>query len=60
MLLVVVANAGVYLNNSTQALPANTAPLAVHALGYCAVALALVLVDGSVWRTNAPCAAVVR
>jgi membrane protease YdiL (CAAX protease family) len=46
MFLVVVANAGVYLNNSTLALPANAAPLAVHALGYGAVALALVLIDG--------------
>jgi membrane protease YdiL (CAAX protease family) len=54
MLLVVVANAGVYLNNSTQALPANAAPLAVHALGYCAVALGLVLIDAAVWRVSAP------
>lgn len=54
MLLVVVANAGVYLDNSTQALPANEAPLAVHALGYCAVALALVLVERSVWRKHGP------
>jgi membrane protease YdiL (CAAX protease family) len=56
MLVVVVANAGIYLDNSMQALPANTAPLAVHALGYGAVALALVLVDRSVWRVSAPSA----
>src|SRR5580698_10496817 len=54
MLLVVVANAGIYLDNSTQALPANATPLAVHALGYCAVAIALVLVDGSAWRASVP------
>ncbi len=54
MLVVVIANAGVYLDNSTQALPANAAPLAVHAIGYCAVALALVLVDGSAWRPTVP------
>ena len=56
MLVVVIANAGVYLNNSTQALPANAAPLAVHALGYCTVALALVLVDGAAWRASVPSA----
>jgi membrane protease YdiL (CAAX protease family) len=59
MLLVVVANAGIYLDNSTQALPANAAPLAVHALGYCAVALALVLVDGAAWRASGSSPAVV-
>jgi membrane protease YdiL (CAAX protease family) len=56
MLVVVVANAGIYLDNSTQALPANAAPLAVHALGYCAVALALVLADSSAWRASVPSA----
>jgi CAAX protease family protein len=53
MLLVVIANAGIYLNNSTQALPANAEPLAIHALGYCAVAMGLVLVDRCVWRVSA-------
>jgi membrane protease YdiL (CAAX protease family) len=57
MLLVVVANAGIYLDNPMQALPANATPLAVHALGYCVVALALVLVEGAVFREGAPCAA---
>jgi membrane protease YdiL (CAAX protease family) len=57
MLLVVVANAGIYLNNSTQALPANATPLAVHALGYCAVALALILIDRAAWRASMPSAA---
>ena len=42
MLLVVVANAGIYLDNPMQALPANGVPLAVLALGYSVVALALV------------------
>jgi hypothetical protein len=59
MLVVVVANAGVYLDNSTQALPANSAPIAVHALGYCSAALALVLIDRAVWRMGGPSAAVV-
>jgi hypothetical protein len=54
MFVVVVANAGVYLDNPTQALPLHTAPLAVHALGYCVVALALVLFDGAVWRKSSP------
>jgi membrane protease YdiL (CAAX protease family) len=52
MLLVVAANAGIYLDNPTQALPANVAPLAVHALGYSAVALALVLADRRAWRSE--------
>ena len=50
MFVVVIANAGVYLDNSTTALPANATPLAVHALGYCAVALGLVLGDRAAWR----------
>jgi membrane protease YdiL (CAAX protease family) len=50
MLLVVVANAGVYLDNSTYALPTTVAPLIVHALGYCAAAVGLVLADGPAWR----------
>jgi hypothetical protein len=52
MLVVVIANAGIYLDNSTYALPANRAPLAVQALGYCAAALALVFADRSVWRSR--------
>jgi membrane protease YdiL (CAAX protease family) len=58
MLLVVVANAGIYLDNSMQALPASAAPLAVHALGYCAAALALVLVDRSAFSDAAAPASV--
>jgi uncharacterized protein len=54
MLVVVVANAGVYLDNPMQALPGNAAPLAVHALGYSMLAVALVLADGSVWRSRDP------
>jgi uncharacterized protein len=50
MLLVVIANASIYLDNSTLALPANCGPLAIHAVGYCTVAIALILVDRSVWR----------
>jgi membrane protease YdiL (CAAX protease family) len=48
MLLVVVTMMGNYLNNPTQALP-NLVPLAIHTLGFCAVALALVLFDRKVW-----------
>jgi membrane protease YdiL (CAAX protease family) len=59
MLLVVAANAGVYLDNSTQALPANAAPLAVHALAYSAAALVLVLGDGATWRSESSSAVVV-
>lgn len=59
MLLVVVANAGIYLDNPMQALPANVTPLAVHALGYSAVVLALVVVDRSAWRASVPLASVV-
>jgi uncharacterized protein len=59
MLVVVIANAGIYLDNSTYALPANTAPLAVQALGFGAVALALVLADRSVWRSRVQPAAVI-
>jgi uncharacterized protein len=59
MLVVVIANAGIYLDNSTYALPANTAPVAVQALGYCAAALALVFADRSVWRSQVQSAAVV-
>jgi len=50
MLLVVIANAGIYLDNATLALPSNTAPLAVQALGYGALAMALVIGDRGVWR----------
>jgi hypothetical protein len=42
MLLVVVANAGIYLDNPVQALPASVIPLAVLALGYTVLAFALV------------------
>lgn len=56
MLLVVVANAGVYLDNSTSALPASVTPLAVHAVGYAVVALALVLFDGAAFRASQPAA----
>jgi membrane protease YdiL (CAAX protease family) len=54
MLLVVVANAGIYLDNPVQALPANVVPLAVHALGYCAGAVLLLALDRPSWRTIAP------
>jgi len=57
MLLVVVANAGAYLDNSTTALPANATPLAIHALGYAIVALALVVFDGAALRSSAESAA---
>jgi membrane protease YdiL (CAAX protease family) len=41
MLLVVVANAGIYLDNPVRALPASVIPLAVLALGYSVLALVL-------------------
>ena len=50
MVVVVLANAGVYLDNPTSALPANVTPLALDALGYCAVAVLLLWMDRSVWR----------
>lgn len=59
MLLVVIANASIYLDNSTLALPAIRGPLAIHALGYCALAIALTLVDGPVWRVAPPAVAAV-
>ncbi|HEY8086823.1 MAG TPA: CPBP family intramembrane glutamic endopeptidase [Polyangiaceae bacterium] len=50
MLGAVLANAGIYLDNPTQALPGNATPLAVLALGYTAVAIVLVVADRAVWR----------
>jgi membrane protease YdiL (CAAX protease family) len=50
--LVVIANAGVYLDNPTLALPANVAPLAVDAVAYCALAASLVLLDRMSWRRS--------
>jgi len=57
MFLVVVANAGVYLNNPVQALPSNVVPLAVLALGYCAAAALLCFIDRPTWSMTAPAAA---
>jgi membrane protease YdiL (CAAX protease family) len=51
LLLVVLANAGAYLNNPTTALP-NTLPLALHTAGFCSCALALLLFDRSAWRRD--------
>jgi membrane protease YdiL (CAAX protease family) len=53
MLLVVVAHMGAYLNNPTAALPTTT-PLALHTLGYCLVALALLGFDRRVWLQGRP------
>jgi membrane protease YdiL (CAAX protease family) len=53
MLLVVIANAGIYLDNPAQALPANVVPLAVDALGYAAAAVLLCALDRPSWRTVA-------
>jgi hypothetical protein len=49
LLLVVIANAGAYLNNPAQALP-NTTPLVISSIGFCVAALALVLGDRKAWR----------
>jgi membrane protease YdiL (CAAX protease family) len=54
MFVAVAANAGIYLDNPTKALPENTTPLAACALGYAVVALALVLLDRSAWRGSVP------
>jgi hypothetical protein len=54
MFVVVVANAGIYLDNPTQALPHDATPLAASAIGYTVVALALVLLDRSPWRERRP------
>jgi len=48
LLLVVVAHMGAYLNNPSTALP-NALPLAMHTLGYCLFAFALVRFDRSTW-----------
>ncbi len=50
LLIVVLVHMGAWLNNSAQALPANTTPIALHAVGYAVVALALVLFDRAAWR----------
>jgi uncharacterized protein len=51
LLLVVLANAGAYLNNPTTVLP-NTLPLALHTCGYCLCALSLLLFDRGAWRRD--------
>ncbi len=53
MLLVVAANAGAYLGNATEALPANVTPLAAQAMAYAVLAIALVLADPAPWRRSA-------
>jgi membrane protease YdiL (CAAX protease family) len=50
LLLVVLANAGAYLNNPVKALPADGTPLLLHTAGLVVAALAVVLVDREVWR----------
>jgi len=49
MLLVVVANMGIYLSNPTQALP-DLMPLTLHTLGYCCAAVLLVTLDRATWK----------
>lgn len=52
LLLVVLANAGIYLDNPA-ASPASSTPVIVHTVGFCLVALALVTLDRRAW-TAAP------
>ncbi len=49
LLLVAVAHAGAYVNNPSTALP-DLEPLALHTAGYCAVALALIVLDRETWH----------
>ncbi|HXX68593.1 MAG TPA: type II CAAX endopeptidase family protein [Polyangiaceae bacterium] len=53
LLLVVLAQAGFYLDNPSQALPGHAAPLIIQAAGYCLLALGLLAADRKVWRGDA-------
>lgn len=50
MLVAVLANAGAYLNNSSEALPRVVAPFMLHTAAYVVVAALLVALDGRVFR----------
>lgn len=50
--LVILAHMGAHLNNSHLALPGDLTPTIVHALGYCVVAVALVLSNPGAWRRS--------
>jgi CAAX protease family protein len=52
LLLAVVANAGAYLNNPVSALPGDRMPLVLHAMGFSVAALAVVLGDRAIWRSE--------
>jgi membrane protease YdiL (CAAX protease family) len=54
LLVVVLAQMGAYLNNSTAPLPGNPTPLFVHAAGYAVVAVALLAADRRAFRSSGP------
>lgn len=48
--MAVLLHVGAHLNNTNRSLPGDVRPLLLHTAGYCAVALALVLIDRGAWR----------
>jgi uncharacterized protein len=54
LLIAVLGHMGSHLNNSHQALPGNVTPVAVHAVAYAVVAMALIVVDKKAWRLPTP------
>lgn len=51
--MAVLLHVGAHLNNTNRSLPGDATPLLLHTAGYCAVALALVLIDREAWRKSA-------
>lgn len=50
LLLALLAHVGAHLDNPGHAMPARYAPIAIHAVGYVILAVALVVADRAVWR----------